>query len=36
MTEQKSYRPLVYICSRFSGNKEENLKATEDFCRFRD
>ena len=34
MTEQKSYRPLVYICSRFAGNREENLRRTEEFCRF--
>ena len=34
MTEQKSYRPLVYICSRFAGNREENLRRTKEFCRF--
>lgn len=34
MTNERSYRPLVYICSRFAGDEEGNLRKTGEFCRF--
>lgn len=34
MTEQRSYRPLVYICSKYAGDVEGNLERTRAFCRF--
>ncbi len=30
----KRYRPLVYICSPYSGNVKENTRRTQEFCRF--
>ena len=30
----KQFRPLVYICSPFSGNIAENTERTKRFCRF--
>lgn len=33
--EKKSaFKPLVYICSPYSGNVEENIKKARSFCRF--
>jgi len=29
-----AFRPLVYICSPFSGDIEENVKRAQKFCRF--
>lgn len=29
-----AFRPLVYICSPFSGDTEGNIKRAQDFCRF--
>ena len=29
-----AFRPLVYICSPFSGDTERNIKRAQDFCRF--
>ena len=29
-----AFRPLVYICSPFSGDIEGNVKRAQDFCRF--
>ena len=31
---QKPFRPLVYICSPFSGDVEGNTERTRQFCRF--
>lgn len=31
---EKNYRPLVYICSRYSGDTGGNLERTREFCRF--
>lgn len=31
---QKPFRPLVYICSPFSGDIEGNTERTRQFCRF--
>ncbi|MDR5586014.1 DUF7768 domain-containing protein [Clostridium aquiflavi] len=28
------FKPLVYICSPYSGDIEENVKKARDFCRF--
>ena len=28
-----NHRPLVYICSRYSGDVEENVKAAREYCR---
>ena len=33
-TNQKPFRPLVYICSPFSGDVERNRERTRRFCRF--
>lgn len=33
-TTDKQYRPLVYICSPYSGDTETNLERTRQFCRF--
>lgn len=30
----KNYRPLVYICSKYAGDTEENLERTRRFCRY--
>ena len=32
--DQQQFRPLVYICSPFSGDVERNLERTRRFCRF--
>ena len=32
--DQKPFRPLVYICSPFSGDVESNVERTKHFCRF--
>jgi len=29
-----AFRPLVYICSPFSGNTKYNIKRAQEFCRF--
>jgi len=29
-----AFKPLVYICSPFSGDTEGNIKRAQDFCRF--
>lgn len=34
MKTDKKYRPLVYICSPFSGGIAENNERTRRFCRF--
>ena len=35
LTEHKrTYRPLVYICNRFSGDVSENILAARKYCRF--
>lgn len=31
---RQPYRPVVYICSPFSGNVERNAKNTRRYCRF--
>lgn len=31
---QRAYRPLVYICSPFSGDVEGNTERARRFCRF--
>lgn len=31
---QAAFKPLVYICSPFSGDIESNNKRTREFCRF--
>lgn len=33
-TTVRAYRPLVYICSPYSGDVEGNRKRTVEFCRF--
>lgn len=33
-TNEKPFRPLVYICSPFSGDVEGNMERTRQFCRF--
>lgn len=33
-TTDKLYRPLVYICSPYSGDTEANLAKARSFCRF--
>ena len=30
---EKSYKPLVYICSPYSGDVEANVKAAREYCR---
>lgn len=32
--EKKEYRPLVYICSPYRGNVENNVARAKEFCRF--
>lgn len=32
--KQKAFMPLVYICSPFSGEVENNIKRACEFCRF--
>ena len=31
---ERKYRPLIYICSPFSGNIEANVNRAREFCRF--
>lgn len=33
-TTNRQYRPLVYICSPYSGDTETNIKKARDFCRY--
>ena len=33
-TTDSKYRPLVYICSPYSGDTETNIKKARDFCRY--
>ena len=33
-TTDRTYRPLVYICSPYSGDTENNIKKARDFCRY--
>ena len=33
-TTDRRYRPLVYICSPYSGDTETNIKKARDFCRY--
>ena len=32
--EQKKWRPLVYICSPYSGEVEQNTQKARNYCRF--
>ncbi len=32
--DERVYRPLVYICSPFSGDVDNNVTRARDFCRF--
>lgn len=32
--EERRYRPLVYVCSPFSGDVETNTERAREFCRF--
>jgi len=32
--EEQVIRPIVYICSRFSGDVVKNVRAAQSFCRF--
>lgn len=32
--KRTAYKPLVFICSPFSGNTERNAERARDFCRF--
>lgn len=31
---RRSYRPLVYVCSRFAGDVENNILAARRYCKF--
>lgn len=33
-SEKRQFRPLVYVCSPYSGDIEANAKATRRYCRF--
>lgn len=33
-TSQKQFRPLVYICSRYAGDIENNVLSARRYCRF--
>ena len=33
-TTDRQYRTLVYICSPYSGDTENNIKRARDFCRY--
>lgn len=33
-TTDRQYRPLVYICSPYSGDTENNIKEARGFCRY--
>ena len=30
----RTFRPIVFICSPYSGDIEKNMKAAQDYCRF--
>lgn len=32
--KKPAFKPLVYICSPFSGDTKTNIKRAQDFCRF--
>lgn len=32
--KEAAFKPLVYICSPFSGDTENNIKKAREFCRF--
>lgn len=32
--KRTAYKPLVYICSPFAGNRERNTERARDYCRF--
>lgn len=32
--KQSAFKPLVYICSPYSGDMEDNVKKARNFCRF--
>lgn len=32
--KRTAYKPLVYICSPFAGNRERNAERARDYCRF--
>lgn len=32
--KRTAYKPLVYICSPFAGNRERNAERVRDYCRF--
>jgi len=32
--EQRTFRPIVFICSPFAGDVENNVKAARRYCRF--
>ena len=32
--DRYDYRPVVYICSPFSGDTEENMEKARDYCRY--
>jgi hypothetical protein len=34
MASRRQYRPLVYICSRYAGDIEDNVRAARKYCRF--
>ena len=34
VASKAAFKPLVYICSPFSGDTERNIKRAQDFCRF--
>lgn len=33
-SKRKPFRPLIYICSPYSGDIEENVKKAREYCRF--
>ena len=33
-SKKMPFRPLVYICSPYSGDVEENVKKAQEYCRF--
>jgi dienelactone hydrolase len=34
MSKNPNYRPLIYICSPFSGDVDKNLEKARKYCRF--
>ena len=34
MDEFRKYKPMVYVCSPYSGNAEENVQNARRYCRF--